>query len=52
MKRGAAACVFVLAAAVAGAQPIGDKPEEMARQIQQETAKFSTLVKTAKVVIE
>ncbi len=35
-----------------GAQPIGDKPEEMARQIEQETAKFSALVKTAKVVIE
>jgi len=35
-----------------GAQPIGDKPEEMARQIDQETAKFANLVKTAKVVIE
>lgn len=35
-----------------GAQPIGDKPEEMARQIDQETAKFSALVKAAKVVIE
>jgi tripartite-type tricarboxylate transporter receptor subunit TctC len=35
-----------------GAQPIGNKPEEMARQIEQETAKFATLVKTAKVVIE
>ena len=35
-----------------GAQPIGDKPEEMARQIKDETAKFANLVKTAKVVIE
>ncbi len=35
-----------------GAQPIGNKPEEMARQIQDETAKFATLVKTAKVTIE
>ena len=35
-----------------GAQPIGNKPEEMARQIEQETAKFSALVKAAKVVIE
>ncbi len=35
-----------------GAQPIGNKPEEMARQIEQETAKFATLVKTAKVTIE
>jgi tripartite-type tricarboxylate transporter receptor subunit TctC len=35
-----------------GAQPIGNKPDEMARQIQDETAKFSGLVKAAKVVIE
>ncbi len=35
-----------------GAQPIGNKPEEMARQIQDETAKFATVVKTAKVPIE
>lgn len=35
-----------------GAQPIGDKPEEMARLIQQEVAKFANLVKTAKIVIE
>ena len=35
-----------------GAQPIGNKPEEMERQIAEETSKFSTLVKSAKVVIE
>lgn len=35
-----------------GAQPIGNKPEEMARQIQDETVKFANLVKAAKVVVE
>ena len=35
-----------------GAEPIGNSPEQMARQIREETDKFSKLVKDAKVVIE
>lgn len=35
-----------------GAQPIGNKSEDMARQIKEETDKFAALVKSAKVVIE
>lgn len=35
-----------------GAQPVGNKPEEMARQIKSETDKFADLVKSAKVVLE
>lgn len=35
-----------------GAEPIGNSPEQMARQIKEETDKFSRLVKDAKVVIE
>lgn len=35
-----------------GAQPIGNRSEEMARQIKEETDKFAALVKSAKVVIE
>lgn len=35
-----------------GAEPVGNKPEEMAKQIKDETEKFARLVKAAKVVIE
>lgn len=35
-----------------GAEPIGNKPEEMAKQIKDETAKFATIVKTANITIE
>ena len=35
-----------------GAEPIGNTSEQMARQIKDETEKFSQLVKDAKVVIE
>ena len=35
-----------------GAEPVGNKPEEMARQIHDETVKFAELVKSAKVTLE
>jgi tripartite-type tricarboxylate transporter receptor subunit TctC len=35
-----------------GAEPIGNTPEQMARQIREETEKFAKLVKQANVVIE
>ncbi len=35
-----------------GAEPIGNSPEQMARQIKDETEKFARLVKQANVVIE
>ena len=35
-----------------GAEPIGNTPEQMARQIKEETEKFSKLVRQANVVIE
>jgi tripartite-type tricarboxylate transporter receptor subunit TctC len=35
-----------------GAEPVGNKPEEMAKQIKEETEKFARLVKAANVVIE
>lgn len=35
-----------------GAEPVGNKPEEMAKQIRDETAKFAELVKTAKITLE
>ena len=35
-----------------GAEPIGNKPEEMAKQIKDETEKFGQLVKLGKVTIE
>ena len=35
-----------------GAEPIGNTPDQMARQIKDETDKFATLVKDAKVTIE
>lgn len=35
-----------------GAEPIGNTPEQMARQIKEETDKFARLVKQANVVIE
>ena len=35
-----------------GAEPVGNKPEEMAKQIREETAKFAELVKAGKVTVE
>ena len=35
-----------------GAEPIGNKPEEMARQIKEETEKFANLVKVGKVTLD
>ena len=35
-----------------GAQPVGDSPEQMARQIRADTERFATLVKQAKVSID
>jgi tripartite-type tricarboxylate transporter receptor subunit TctC len=35
-----------------GAEPVGNTPEEMARQIREETEKFARLVREAKVTIE
>ncbi len=35
-----------------GAEPIGNKPEEMAKQIHDETEKFANLVKVGKVTID
>ena len=35
-----------------GAEPVGNTPEQMARQIKEETDKFATLVRDAKVTIE
>lgn len=35
-----------------GAEPVGNKPEEMARQIKEETEKFAGLVKVGKVTLD
>jgi tripartite-type tricarboxylate transporter receptor subunit TctC len=35
-----------------GAEPVGNKPEEMAKQIHDETEKFSNLVKVGKVTLD
>jgi tripartite-type tricarboxylate transporter receptor subunit TctC len=35
-----------------GAEPIGNKPEEMAKQIRDETDKFANLVKVGKVTVD
>lgn len=35
-----------------GAEPVGDSPEEMAKQIKDQTAKFATIVKTANITIQ
>lgn len=35
-----------------GAEPVGNKPEEMAKQIRDETVKFAELVKAGKVTVE
>ena len=35
-----------------GAEPIGNKPEEMAKQIKEETEKFASLVKAGKVTLD
>ena len=35
-----------------GAEPVGNKPEEMAKQIKEETEKFARLVKDGKIILE
>jgi tripartite-type tricarboxylate transporter receptor subunit TctC len=35
-----------------GAEPVGNKPEEMARQIRDETEKFANLVKAGKITVD
>ena len=35
-----------------GAEPVGNKPEEMAKQIKEETEKFAGLVKAGKVTLD
>jgi len=35
-----------------GAEPIGNKPDEMAKQIKEETEKFASLVKAGKVTLD
>jgi tripartite-type tricarboxylate transporter receptor subunit TctC len=35
-----------------GAEPVGNKPEEMARQIRDETEKFAQLIKVGKVTLD
>lgn len=35
-----------------GAEPVGNKPEEMAKQIREETEKFARLVKDGKITLE
>lgn len=35
-----------------GAEPVGNKPEEMAKQIREETEKFARLVKAGKLTVE
>lgn len=35
-----------------GAEPVGNKPEEMARQIKEETAKFASLIKAANITLD
>ena len=35
-----------------GAQPVGNKADEMARQIKEETEKFAALVKAGNVTVE
>ena len=35
-----------------GAEPVGNKPDEMARQIREETEKFANLVKVGKVTLD
>ena len=35
-----------------GAEPVGNKPEEMARQISEETQKFANLVKAGRLAVE
>jgi tripartite-type tricarboxylate transporter receptor subunit TctC len=35
-----------------GAEPVGDRPEEMARQIKEETAKFASLIKAANITLD
>lgn len=35
-----------------GAEPVGDQPQEMAKQIKDETAKFAALVKSASVTMD
>lgn len=35
-----------------GVEPVGNKPEDMAKQIREETEKFAQLVKTAKITLD
>lgn len=35
-----------------GAEPVGNKPEEMAKQIKEETAKFAALAKSAAITLD
>ena len=35
-----------------GAEPVGNTPEQMARRIREDTARFARLVKEGKVAIE
>jgi tripartite-type tricarboxylate transporter receptor subunit TctC len=35
-----------------GAEPIGNKPDEMAKQIKEETEKFAALIKAGKVTLD
>ena len=35
-----------------GAEPIGDTPQQMAKQIREDTERFAKLVKEAKVAID
>ena len=41
-----------LAPVLIGADPIGNTPEQMARQIKEDTERFARMVKEAKVVLE
>lgn len=35
-----------------GAEPVGNKPEEMARQIHDESERFASVVKTARIALD
>ena len=52
MRQVIASAEFRTRMAEIGAEPVGNTPEQMARQIREETEKFARLVKQANVVIE
>ena len=52
MRQVIASAEFRARMAEIGAEPVGNTPEQMARQIREETEKFARLVKQANVVIE